>query len=80
MSYSPEVATALQSVHERLEPGQRVVDGWEELPGALRDRLKLGLAGTLQIEHEEAFAEFVQMHLTALRRAEAEGVEVTRRR
>lgn len=78
MSYSPEIATALKSVDERLEPGQRVVDGWEELPGSLRDRLKLALAGTLELEHEEAFAEFVQMHLTALRRAEEEGVEVVR--
>lgn len=79
MSYSPEMATALRSVDERLEPGQRVVDGWEQLPGTLRDRLKLGLAGTLQVQHDEAFAEFVQMHLTALRRGEAEGVKVTRR-
>lgn len=70
MRVSPELAAALESIDEHLEPGERVPEKWDELPQELRDRLKTGLAGSPDVQFGRAFAEFVQAYLIAYRREE----------
>lgn len=69
------MARALRSVDDHLEPGERVPDAWEELPEQLRDRLKVGLAGSPTVRFEGAFAEFVHAHVMFCRRHELDGFE-----
>lgn len=73
MRFSREMARALRSVDDHLEPGERVPDAWEELPERLRDQLKVSLAGSPTVHFEKAFAEFVHAHLMFYRRRETDG-------
>lgn len=73
MRFSREMARALESVDDHLDPGERVPDRWDELPERLRDQLKASLAGSPVVRFEKAFAEFVHAHLMFFRRQETNG-------
>lgn len=63
----------LEMVDDRLEPGQRVPERWEEFPLPLRNRLKDTLLGSRDIDFELGFAEFVNAYLTVYRKTKNGG-------
>lgn len=70
MRISSELAAALESVNEHLEPDESVPEKWDELPPELREQLKTGLAGSPDVQLGPEFAEFVHAYLVAYRREE----------
>ena len=69
MRLKSDQRAVLELVDDRLEPGQRVPDRWEDFPLPLRNRLKDALIGSREVDFELGFAEFVNAYLTVYRKS-----------